>query len=781
VTENNENIIDYVYHSSGQVKSITSAGTTVSVNYDNYGRKSDITDPNSGTTLFWYNAFDEMKQQKDARNTNYYYVYNTLGQVTSKTGPEGITTYSYYSSGNGLEQIQSITGPNGVSTSYTYDGDGRLNQSTESIQGDQSFITGYGYDLWNNNISVTYPSGITLNNTLNTDGYLTEIRNSGTLIWKLDDANSLGQPKQYSLGSSGLKTNFEYDTKGFVSKITTGIGEQSFNFNPNTGNLSNRKYRRTTDTTTVREYFTYDNLNRLHTSQVGQNIYTTGYSNNGNITSKTDAGSYTYDGVKLNAVTSVTNPTGIISSTAQNITYTEFNKASLITEGTYEMLITYGTDNQRIKSVLKNNGSVIKTTYYIPGYEKEVTAGGTRELHYIYSPYGLVAILIKQGGTTNTYFTETDHLGSIIGLINADGSYAEQFSFDPWGRRRNPTNWTYSGVPQPVLITRGFTAHEHLDNFGLIDMNGRMYDPVLGRFLGVDPILQEPSNSQSINGYGYCLNNPLKYTDPSGYLTRPYSYENDFPSNYVEWWEQYVHDLNTIIGPGMGMNGPGLHGVYYDWYSNTYRSVDTREPNNGPIFSASDFLYKAGYPGGLGNISQMQGFLFATKYLPFFPLPIYIQKNNKGELVALQFIDHNPKGLQELIFYLWYRDTGSQLTHFNFLQTINTNKVLKEGMSSPYIDRSSPDALMPFYYSENELYYHDSGYTVLFIDVPKRSMENGTYWDAELSVVGMDAFGQYNIILTVSWGFEINNNSLILHTITPVYFPSIFHIRSLEF
>jgi hypothetical protein len=123
-------------------------------------------------------------------------------------------------------------------------------------------------------------------------------------------------------------------------------------------------------------------MNRLNTYQVsGQSLNTVNYSNNGNITGKPDAGNYTYDGIKLNAVTSVTNPTGIISTTAQNITYTGFNKASLITEGTYETQITYGTDNQRIKSVLKNNGNVIKTKYYIPGYEKEVTAGGTRELH----------------------------------------------------------------------------------------------------------------------------------------------------------------------------------------------------------------------------------------------------------------------------------------------------------------------------------------------------------------------------------------------------------------
>ncbi|HMW72473.1 MAG TPA: RHS repeat-associated core domain-containing protein, partial [Cellvibrionaceae bacterium] len=62
----------------------------------------------------------------------------------------------------------------------------------------------------------------------------------------------------------------------------------------------------------------------------------------------------------------------------------------------------------------------------------------------------------------------------------------------------------------------GFTGHEHLDD-GLIHMNGRVYDPVLGRFLSADPMIQAPDNLQSFNRYSYVLNNPLFYTDPSGY------------------------------------------------------------------------------------------------------------------------------------------------------------------------------------------------------------------------------------------------------------------------
>ncbi len=68
---------------------------------------------------------------------------------------------------------------------------------------------------------------------------------------------------------------------------------------------------------------------------------------------------------------------------------------------------------------------------------------------------------------------------------------------------------------QPIL-DRGYTGHEHMAGFGLINMNGRLYDPYLQRFLSPDPYVQEPGNAQNYNRYAYCLNNPLVYTDPDG-------------------------------------------------------------------------------------------------------------------------------------------------------------------------------------------------------------------------------------------------------------------------
>ena len=94
----------------------------------------------------------------------------------------------------------------------------------------------------------------------------------------------------------------------------------------------------------------------------------------------------------------------------------------------------------------------------------------------------------------------------------------QELSYDPWGRLRNPATQQVCAVgSEPTLfLGRGYTGHEHLTAFGLINMNARLYDPAVGRFLSPDPYVQMPDFTQNFNRYSYCLNNPLIYTDPDG-------------------------------------------------------------------------------------------------------------------------------------------------------------------------------------------------------------------------------------------------------------------------
>jgi uncharacterized protein (TIGR02594 family) len=118
----------------------------------------------------------------------------------------------------------------------------------------------------------------------------------------------------------------------------------------------------------------------------------------------------------------------------------------------------------------------------------------------------------------NWYFLTHDHLGSVHCILNEESELLQELSFDPYGNRRDPNTWqAFVENTEPVyLLDRGYTMHEHWDEFTLINMNGRMYDPMIGRFLSPDPYVQSPDYSQNFNRYSYALNNSLKFTDPSG-------------------------------------------------------------------------------------------------------------------------------------------------------------------------------------------------------------------------------------------------------------------------
>ena len=165
-------------------------------------------------------------------------------------------------------------------------------------------------------------------------------------------------------------------------------------------------------------------------------------------------------------------------------------------------------------------GKDIETTVYVGNlYERTYTAKHTEERMFVYAGGSLVAIVRNDGKTKDLYYVHKDHLGSVIAYTDLKGRLVQELSYDAWGRRRDPSTWQYydNDEDASALQMRGFTGHEHLDVFMLVNMEGRMYDPVLGRFLSPDPIIQAPDFTQSHNSYAYCLNNPLALTDPSGY------------------------------------------------------------------------------------------------------------------------------------------------------------------------------------------------------------------------------------------------------------------------
>jgi RHS repeat-associated protein len=156
------------------------------------------------------------------------------------------------------------------------------------------------------------------------------------------------------------------------------------------------------------------------------------------------------------------------------------------------------------------------TKIYLGNYELEniisgTSAGTTRKIHYLSG-----AILVTTNGVDKLYYSYSDYQGSLVALTNEDGTVAERYAYDPWGVRANPDRWEERDTRTSWIVNRGYTGHEHLDAFGVIDMNGRVYDPFTALFMSPDPYVQSPSDWLNYNRYSYCLNNPFKYTDPSG-------------------------------------------------------------------------------------------------------------------------------------------------------------------------------------------------------------------------------------------------------------------------
>lgn len=353
-------------------------------------------------------------------------------------------------------------------------------------------------------------------NYIYSNGHLNEAKLDGTTVFKLTKENSLGQPTEIVTG--GITRKYDFTAYGLPSgKSASGTSKTyqnfSYVFDATTSNLTSRK----DNTRNITESFGYDNLNRL-TSYAGK---TAVYDVKGNITSKSDVGTFEYALAQRPYAVSGVNLSGNgIPTSTQEITYTSFERPISIAENGQVATFTYNGEYDRVKMNISQNGNNILTRYYLGDcYELDQTSSSSKEKLYLFSDfYGAGAVYIKDGSSKKIYYILRDYLGSITHIVDSNGTLVQELSYDAWGRLRNPaTQQVYEPGKEPVLfLGRGYTGHEHLAQFGLINMNARLYDPALGRFLSPDPFVQSPDLTQNFNRYTYAMNNPLCYVDENG-------------------------------------------------------------------------------------------------------------------------------------------------------------------------------------------------------------------------------------------------------------------------
>lgn len=589
-------VIAHIYAPDGQLKMTGSVGGAIQYTYDRYRRKFTENDPAHGLTRYEYDNYGNIVRKTDANQNVTTYKYDALHRITDITAPDFKAVYSY-SAKNDLVAV--VVGDN-IIKRYAYDRYGRIIQSIESLGGgisERKLRKDYTYSDGNiHSIQYSNKSGkIVTEIHRYTRGWLSDVRidneyENDTVVYKISRVNEFNKPVEVISGK-GMIRNYSYDEYGFPSKRQIGIIAN----NPSLLKVVSADYRKPLDESYKFNYFThnlestidgvndwkweyaYDKLDRL----TGAYMSSMSYDGKGNITRRSEVGAFKY-GINNNpcAMARADFYGNYMSSPQLEIKYTSFSRPSQITGSGYTASFLYDENYKRVRMIITHGDKGYLTRYYFGDcYEMDVKNGVEKEKLYIGGDYYTApAVLIRKSNSDEwrRYDIVRDRLGSVISVVDADrqvkvGSFSEAgylqtpVGFDAWGRLRDPsTRMPYTlNEDWEGALGRGFTGHEHLPMFGLINMNARLYDPLLGRFLSPDPYIQETESPQNYNRYSYCLNNPLRYTDRTGELfwvddfligfikgvildvEKPVNYALNQASNAIKiWGGLFVSDKN---------------------------------------------------------------------------------------------------------------------------------------------------------------------------------------------------------------------------------------------
>jgi RHS repeat-associated protein len=335
----------------------------------------------------------------------------------------------------------------------------------------------------------------------------------------------------------------------------------------------------------VTENFGYDDLNRLANYSVTAPAITPGMSRSvtlqynalGQLLYKTDQGSYVYPNsgsTVPHALQSQIGGGGTVhywQDLDGNVTTTDGGKYTHLSYTSYDRIASadnrgygaptaiqynwlYDERHARVRETRTTGGNTRTVWYVHPdnigglGFETEFdsTLSGQNNRHYLTAGGDIVGVLVSTAALptlgsapsptmissidlNKVEYWHTDHLGSLIATTDHLGGVTAHYSYDPFGKRRL-ANGVYDAAGQLVVdwsrslnagTARGFTRHEELDDIGLVNMNGRVYDASAGLFVQADNHVPAESDLRAYNRYAYVLDNPLNATDPSGFDTAP--------------------------------------------------------------------------------------------------------------------------------------------------------------------------------------------------------------------------------------------------------------------
>lgn len=543
--------VTYSYFANGNLKTSNYGSSVQTIEQDGWGQRTKLVDPSAGTYLYTYDGWGQVKQETSPLGQSQF-VYDQAGKLSTRNFTGTATnmqwTYTYDATSKLLNKVALVNADGNSSTdTYAYDTYKRLSSQTEDntfAQFNRTFL----YDAFGRVNSTKIKATHKATSTSAEKTVLTQYQNGlikqlnlpttpdgGHILWRVDSLSLRGELTAASQGVS--RTSLRYDIYGFPQQRrlyrTTGTPTTLMNLGTTFNVQREFPTNRTNSAFDWSESFGYDNLDRLTTFNDNNGSQSQQYDTRGRITQNTRQGTYSYSGVSykqqdltLNTAASAHYQT----KTPQNIGFNAFKAPTEIHE----------TGHDRIS--FQYNSSLGRANMFYGGeqadkmlrrYRKHYAGDGSSEIvhdtqtgqvsFFLYlggDAYSAPAIWKESKGSAPVagalYYLHRDYLGSIVMITNLTGGIVEKRQFDAWGNIVKLTDGSNNNLTKFAILDRGFTGHEHLLSVGLINMNGRLYDSRLARFLSPDGFVQDPFNTQNYNRFAYALNNPLIYVDPNG-------------------------------------------------------------------------------------------------------------------------------------------------------------------------------------------------------------------------------------------------------------------------
>lgn len=577
VTHANGGKTQFHYDVMDRVLTVVSpVGARTEFAYDAAGNRRLTRDPDAGEVAFEFDGFGQVRRQKAKSDLIWSTLtYDALGRVTEVRAFDQISQWTYDSPGaigalaSVRSQSQNTPSSRIYSENYFFDLLGRLERTEFNFDGSSDAPKYAGastiaYDGEGRIASIIYPvSGLQQPYSVNRrydpiSGQLVSVSDSqGATLWTLVASDAAGRATQTRLGN-GVTEDRVFSTLGQLDKQTLRgsvgvVSAVSYRRDAN-GNL----VRRTDTAAGSVETFEYDEVDRLTRAVTDGKAVTATYDLGGRFTSKSDVGSYEYGcaGAPTNGVCRI-----IKSGATEAIKYNDRGNAvtthdyaveydasgrtrrlSRVTAaGPAPLLYSefgYGPNGQRVFTRERGCADAtcvlyrVKETLHLGIADQiSVMRGKSRisvDRYYIAADNGAFLSVDfvdrrqalgpdMNGPAVIRSYMHRDHLGSITMLTSQAGKVVQRFRFDPWGRARGMETADDSADGMAAAWTRGFSAHDHIPQFALIHMNGRVFDSRLGVFLSVDPLTSDATDPNDLNPYVYARNNPLKLRDVSGF------------------------------------------------------------------------------------------------------------------------------------------------------------------------------------------------------------------------------------------------------------------------